>query len=353
VAEQSGAVAITGVGMVTGVGATGAQSCAAILAGLSRTADLPEFPVSTPELEEVPLQGVALRWLTTGYAGTGRFVRLASAALRDLLRTVPLSPEERAGTGMFLALPDARAAGDASLAERVGERLCDWCDFPAREIQVQAEGHAAGALALQAACDSLGAGARAAIVLGADSLIEPSRLDFLAPSGRLLAPGRSAGFLPGEGASALALETHANALAAGRRAWAILAGVGTAVESETIWKGGPGTGDALSEAVRAALQQDADAAQQVSLVVSDLNGEVYRAREFAGAVTRILAGQAAPWVLRHSADCIGDVGAAGFVVSAGLGAHALERGYAGGASVLITGSSDEGLRGAALLRAAA
>jgi len=82
--------------------------------------------------------------------------------------------------------------------------------------------------------------------------------------------------------------------------------------------------------------------------VTDLNGEVYRAKEFGTTAARVLTAIPGKWAVWHPADCIGDTGAASFAVSSCLSVRALAQGYAKCNRALVIGSSDDGLRGAAV-----
>src|SRR5207245_7428298 len=87
---------------------------------------------------------------------------------------------------------------------------------------------------------------------------------------------------------------------------AALDAASTALEPATIWADEPSAGTGLSEAARQALAQLADGGRGTRLVVCDLNGETYRAKEFGNTAARVLSTLPADWAVWHSADCIGD-----------------------------------------------
>lgn len=349
----TGAPVITGIGMTTPVGLTAAQSCAAVRAGISAIGELDHL-VENAEFDEMPLTGGAVRGVTEGYLGLGRWTRLATAALNDLVAGAGLSEPELAAAGLYLALPPPTRGGvDTRIAELLGLRIAQWLRAAGIEARTQvfAEGHAAAARAFQQGLADLKRGAvERAIVCGVDSLIEPATLRFFLEKRRLKTGDRIDGFVPGEAAACLLLERAEPAVARGARTLAIVEAAGTAAEPVTVWADEPSAATGLSDAAQAALEQLADRGRDTRLVICDMNGETYRSREFGNTAARVLSIIPIAWNVWHPADSIGDTGAAAFAVSACLGAQALAKGYAKSNRVLVLGSSDDGLRGAVSLR---
>jgi 3-oxoacyl-[acyl-carrier-protein] synthase I len=348
------AAVVTAIGMTTPVGLTAAQSCAAVRAGISALTELEYFIVMKDEFPQGPMLGCAVRPVTDGYVGLGRWTRLATAAMTDLVDAAPLSAGDLAAAGLYLALPPLGRRGvDPRIAERLGLRIAQWMDVPGleRRTRVFAEGHAAGALAIQSAvADVTGGAVPLAIVCGVDSLVEPASLRFFLEKKRLKTDDHVDGFVPGEAAACLLIEPKGRAVSRGARPLASVEAASVAVEPVTIWASDPSAATGLSDAARGALEQLADRGQSTRLVVCDLNGETYRAKEFGTAAARVLSAVPNPFAVWHAADCIGDTGAAAFIVSACVGARALLKGYAKSDAVLLLGSSDDGLRGAVSLR---
>jgi 3-oxoacyl-[acyl-carrier-protein] synthase-1 len=218
-------------------------------------------------------------------------------------------------------------------------------------VRAYSDGHAAAARAFGDALADLRAGVVArAIVCGVDSLIEPTTLRYFLSKRRVKTADHIDGFVPGEAAAALLLEPAAQASARGAQVLAVVEAASTASEPVTIWGDDPPPATGLSEAIRGALAQLTGARAPAQLIVCDLNGETYRAKEFGNAAARALSAIPTQWSLWHPADCIGDTGAAAFAVSACVAARALAKGYAKSERALILGSSDDGLRGAVSLR---
>jgi len=344
---------ITAIGMATPVGLTAAQSCAAMRAGISAIGEL-DFVIQNDSFEEVAVMGCALRGVTDGYSGLGRWTRLATAALHDLVTNAGLSTRELATAALYLALPPLGRGGvDARIAQLLGVRIAQWMGVAGigARTRVFAEGHAAGAHACQEALADVERGAvERAVVCGVDSLIEPETLRFFVEKRRLKTEDRPDGLVPGEAAACFLLERAEQAKAHGARPLASIAAASTASESVTIWSDEPSAATGLSDAIRGTLEQLPDQGRNTRLVVCDLNGETYRSKEFGNTAARALSVIPVKWTVWHAADCIGDTGAAAFTVSACLGARALARGYAKSDGILVLGSSDDGLRGAAYLR---
>jgi len=107
-------------------------------------------------------------------------------------------------------------------------------------------------------------------------------------------------------------------------------------------------GQGLTSAFRSAL--DALASDvKVTDTYCDMNGEPYRADEFAFAVTRTRERFVAATDFVTPADCWGDVGAASASLFIILACIAGAKGYAKGDTGLVWASSDTGERGAAVI----
>jgi len=134
-----------------------------------------------------------------------------------------------------------------------------------------------------------------------DSLIEPESLRFFIERKRLKTPDWIDGFVPGEAAACLLIEPVARAARRQATLLAAIEGVGTAIEPTTIWLAEPCAATGLSEAAAAALDQLPDRGQTVRLVISDVNGETYRAKEFGITATRTLSRIPASFSIWHAA----------------------------------------------------
>jgi 3-oxoacyl-[acyl-carrier-protein] synthase I len=347
------AVVVTAIGMTTPVGFTAAQSCAAVRAGIAAIAEL-DFVIETDDLDRVPAIGCAVRGVTDGYLGLGRWTRLATAALKDLVTNARLSETELAAAGLYLALPPvARDGVDARLPQLLGPRIAQWMRAAdvANRTRTYPLGHAAGAVALsEAATHVAQGGVPRAIVCGVDSLVEAATLAYYASKRRLKTDDRVDGFVPGEAAACVLVERASQARARGVSALAAIEAASIGTEPTTIWSDDPSDATGLSDAIRGTLDQLPTRGADTRVIVCDLNGETYRAKEFGAVAARVLSAIPAKWAVWHPADSIGDTGAASFAVSTCVGVRGLAKGYAKGDRVLVFGSSDDGLRGSVSLR---
>jgi 3-oxoacyl-[acyl-carrier-protein] synthase-1 len=351
--SQSSAL-VTSIGMVTCVGHGAIQACSSLRAGIARIRELEEPPPGADEFEWDARVGAPVDGVTDGLAGIDRYMALGAHALGDLIETAGLSRTELDTTGLYIALPpETRDGFDPVIREMLPKRIADCIGGTALEhrTQLYLDGHAATARASLGALADLESGRFSrAIVCGVDSWLEQETLECLAEHRRLKTAEDPDGFVPGEAAACFLLEP---AVSDPKTApLARLEAVATATEPHTIWSPEPSAATGLSESIRATLTQLDDGGAETGLIVCDLNGESYRAREFGNTLPRVMREIAAGGELWHPADCIGDIGAASFALSVCIGARALERGYANGGGVLVWGSSDDGLRGSLYLKSA-
>jgi 3-oxoacyl-[acyl-carrier-protein] synthase I len=134
---------------------------------------------------------------------------------------------------------------------------------------------------------------------------------------------------------------------------AIVDGVGVAKEPDDLFSGRNNRGVSLAQAIQQALQVGGISSPFRGDVISDHNGEEWRAVELAGARILLHAHLGPDAVLVLPATCIGDVGAASGAVAVGVAVRAFIRHYASGDRSLVLCSSDHGDVGAILLRTAA
>lgn len=371
--------AITGAGMITAVGAGRTGSCAALRAGVA----LPR-PLAGVELPDGDGETIAPTGYPTGAAEgffqTGAWVRLAALALEDLAHHAGLArwpPELLARAALAIVLPEitferfgwSPAALPHALAAHVCRPLVELVGLPIspdRAIPL-ASGPCGLARALAMALPDLASGRlERAIVIGADSLLDPLSLAWLLRQGRLKGPDVAAGLMPGEAAVALLLEPER---AAGRRGAEVLGVVEAVVEAaapapaprgrperpratghdedgEATEEGGwapppaPALGRALGEAIRRALPAPGPRPWRGDLVL-DLNGEIWKASAWGHAqvhLARTLELDASP--VHLPAESLGETGAASALVGASLALWNLERDGAEGA--LVCSLSEDG-----------
>lgn len=341
-------IVITGIGMITPVGRTAYETCASIRADISRITDIDYFEYENDWFELIPLKGAPIYGVTDGFVGRGRFSRLAVSAINDLFSSRELEQSGLSETGLYTGLPIAGREGTV-LDFQIGKRSSFlWKESIERTYS---DGHASCAKALVDAVADLQEGTlKHAVVGGVDSLVEESTLDQLHKAGRLITEDNPDGFFPGEAAAFFMLETLEYAQERGAHIYATLEAPAFAIESETVFSDVPSTTQGLRTAIRTTLEGLEDKGENTGLMVCDLNGETYRAKEFGTVIPAVFSDFKESWKVVHPAELMGDVGAASFAVSVCLAARALEHGYAGTDNVLVWGGSDNGLRGSVYLR---
>ena len=339
---------VAAVGASTPVGRDAWATAAAVRAGVSGYSQHPYLLDSRGE----PLTVAVASWLDPEVSGVSRLRALLSPALDQVLGVLAAA-EPGLKTALALALPVSRPGLAPDFTSELARAI--QADYPGA-FAVTAlfpKGHAAGLLALEAVMRKFAQGAFEACVLaGVESYLEPATLDWLEETDRLHGAGplnNAWGFIPGEGAGALLL---VDGRAADRLDGPYLArvlGVGTGKEDQRIRTDTVCIGEGLTEAFRGALGA-LTPGDTVSDVYCDMNGEPYRADEYGFTClrTREFFRSAADFVA--PADCWGDVSAAGVPLHIALAAIAGNKGYANGPLACVWASSEEGDRGAAVLR---
>lgn len=340
-----GELAVTGLGLVTPVGLSAAPSLAALRAGVSRLETLPGTSIAAGENDQEPIIGARVSGLTEGLLGQPRLKALMQPALEDCLSDSAVFADRR--IGVFLGTSGASPANrQVNYDDAVKKHLLDCIPSGmnvtcAKLIQT---GRASVLSGIRHAALALAEGAiDVALVGAADSWVTPRALHWLRQKGKLPEYPRHTGTLPAEAAGFVALETPQVADQRGARTYAKITASAGANEN-AIW-GEANNGVALARAIRRVAEGVTDSH---ALVISDLDGERYRAMEWV---------MAQPKSMWHSethdhwnpADCIGDSGAAMGAIMLAWGSGALAKGYARTERVLVWGASDEGSREAVML----
>ncbi|WBS00589.1 beta-ketoacyl synthase N-terminal-like domain-containing protein [Pseudoduganella sp. SL102] len=338
-------------GAATAVGRDAWASAAAVRAGISGFVEHPWMIDRAGE----PMRAAPAPWLDPGLSGAARLAALLLPAVAQALSPVTDLPEgaEPVRTGLVLGLPaprpgldaDVRAALVAAVRAGFGDRLAGIEVFPA--------GHAAGLLALGAAARLLHQGALdACVVAGVDSYLEAETLEWLEHCGQLHGAGtlnNAWGFVPGEGAGAVLAMRRPVAARLGCGSLGRILSVGAGMEACRIKTRTVCTGAGLTQAFRQALAPLAGGDGAITDVYCDMNGEPYRADEYAFTAVRTKEAFVSVSDFIAPADCWGDVGAAGAPLHLALAAIAGAKGYARGKLAFTWASAEGGERAAALM----
>jgi 3-oxoacyl-[acyl-carrier-protein] synthase I len=346
-------VMIIGVGIVSPVGLTAAETAASVRSGVMRFSESAlldrEFdPYTTAEvpddgLRELPETLRADRAIT---ARQSRLLRLAGTALPECCSVLAANLTPRP---IALALPEHETALPldgavflSRLARQVG------CVFNADLSIATHRGRAGGIAAVGHAAMLIRAGhTEFAIAGGVDTFCDPYVLSALDAEERVKSERATDRFIPGEGAAFLLLASPAAAAAANVAPLAQLSAVTLGFEPGHLYSAEPYRGDGLA-ATFAQLVQLGDIPAPLAEVFSSMNGESHWAKEWGVGYLRSRAAFRPTYGMHHPADCLGDTGAACGPLLIGLAAVGIRDRYRGSPS-LVYGSSDRGQRAAVVV----
>jgi 3-oxoacyl-[acyl-carrier-protein] synthase I len=313
--DPTARIVITALGAITPVGATAEQSCAAIAAGVARFHEHAYYQCAPedPEWDEpLPLFVSDVPVLDPFLDGPDRLLQLALPALSEVMAQSKLKRRDLEQCGLMLSLPEADAATTPlNLSTQFVPALCQLTGLTTFKLwKTSQTGHTGVFTLIQSALQKLKAGdIKMCIVGGVDSYLLETRLDTLDAAWRLRSSRTVDGFIPGEAAVMLLLETAAHAKARGATILATLNALGEATESETIHSQKNSTGEGLTQAIETALNAT-QPPPGIDTVYGSLNGESYYAFEWGVTLTRLNAALATTQPLIHPADAVGDIGAA-------------------------------------------
>lgn len=374
---------ITGYGLVTSLGLDCATSCAASRTGISRASNLTYYPVRSAEGNKAYAIGHAVPFITEGFEGLPRLSRLIHAGLKDLLRQTPNLLSGQSRVAFYYSLPDPFRlysgreivtddesrnlieieTTDAQEEKQVivnktaeilrnAARLCGWTG----EVEIRyiaTSGQTGIAEALKIATDDLSSNKiDIAIVGGADSLLEIKTLAWLEKTNRLKTSTMPVGLQPGEASSFLAIESVRHATTTKEKIFAILSSISISDESASFFSGGQPNGIGLSSAINEVMAKSKSSEDQGLWIVTDQNGESWRAMEYGSALVRLRAksdiyANPLTW---YPAMSFGETYSAAGGVALSLVLKAFQRGYSPYHSALLVFSSDEKKRAAVLLK---
>lgn len=335
-------------GARTSIGLTAGSSAAAYRAGIS---GMGEHPFIIDQSGD-PLTVARDSRLDPELMGSNRFIALAEAALREACLPIEANrwpPGFR--VPVFLGLPEYRPGFSQQDAYAVQQALTQIAGLPIQlgQVDIITQGHAAGFLALATAAEHIQRGlVEVCLVGGVDSYLHPDTIDWLDENRQLVGAVSRSGFVPGEGAGFCLLMTDRARRQLGMASLAQLAAIAIGKEDKLIKTAEVCLGAGLTSVVQKAAAC-LDSSQKINAVICDINGERYRGEEWGFVGLRLSTYFDDPAAYDSPADCWGDVGAASGPLFAMLACRAAARGYAIGTRTLLWASSENGVRGAALL----
>lgn len=335
-------LAVKAAGMVTAVGYNYAASCAAMRAGIRNVNETNLWdPQSGTYLAagKVPLP----QW----WVGIGKLADLLAPAIMECLTAArPVEPAEIpilvgvASPEQPCRMPNLDEELLGEVEHRLGFR-------PHPASQLIPRGRVSAAIGLKEAAELLEKDkVPCCVVAAVDSLLQHDLKDYYLERRRLLTPKNSNGFSLGEAGGALLVAPTADGADGELR----ILGMGMATEEAPIESEKPCRGEGLTDAIRTALAEAGLTVQETQYRIADLNGEHYRAKEMAMAISRFPRKPTGKlFDVWHPIEYIGDVGAAIGPIVLGWALHAGRKGYGNGPTVLCTFGNDNGERAAAMV----
>jgi 3-oxoacyl-[acyl-carrier-protein] synthase-1 len=189
---------------------------------------------------------------------------------------------------------------------------------------------------------------RKCVIGGVDSLVNQFDIARLLSLGRIKNAANPQGLIPGEGASFL--------LVGGRRqrqsqaALGEVLGVGTGIEPNTVLGSRYSVGVGIRSALTSAVAAVGGGEASIDFVTSTFNGERYGAWEAMIARPRFYQTRRERLSIVYPAMSVGEIGTAAPALAVIAALTAIARGYAAGERAMCETYSDQGLRGACVIR---
>jgi 3-oxoacyl-[acyl-carrier-protein] synthase I len=339
---------VTGVGLISPVGHSALQCMHSVRSGITR-------------LYLQRLQDRTRQWISGGgcmlwsHQARGGYLRaLAVHALRQAWTGACRPPAQAPKrVGLLLGAPDTPRPGFRfpAVAEDLESLVQEVGLDPPLHQEIIPAGACSTQLALARADELLREMRIDACIIGAvDSQIQYRVARWHEEHYRLKCSYLEDGLIPGEAAAFLIVERQGAAHRRGARVYAQLTSTAIACERASVLGDAPNTAAGLTAAVAACLKDARQPERPPAMVWSDLNGESYRAREWAFVELRCRLPNTVP--LLHPADCHGDLGVATDANLLALATLAQVTGWAQGEPTLVFSGSEGGLRAATAVMAA-
>lgn len=328
-------VAITAVGMVTGVGLNAPASCAAIRCAIDN-------------FQETRFMDEGGEWimgcsvpLEQPWRGKTKLIKMAAMAIRECMEDHgQIKPEQ---TPLLLCLPETDRPGrvfddDNELFFELQQELGVQFHPKSRVI---AMGRVSIGIALQRARTLIHDGVvRHVIIAGADSLLVGATLAAFQEREYVLTSRNSDGFIPGEAGAAAVVEPVYRK----PEPQLVCYGLGFGTEMAHVDSEEPLRAEGLTEAIKGALAETGCQMHDLDFRITDISGKQYYFKEAALALGRLLRVRKEAFDIWHPADCVGETGAAiGLIMFAVIKA-ACEKGYSKGSNILFHTGNDDGKR---------
>ncbi len=372
------AIVITGRGMVSSLGLDVHTSCAAARAGVTNAKELDYFKFCSLDTGQVESAiGHQVPFLTKGFEGGIRLVRLLEGALTDLQKNVADAPWLKGRTKFYLSLPSdertqlIKESGrnnselrDESELAKVSEsidivtldiiglaaKLSGFCCKPLIQF-VSYSGHTSALEALNSAKQDLEKHlVDYAVVGGADSFLDESTLKQLYDKGFLKTSDNAIGIQPAEAGAFVLLETANNAKTRGAHVLGVIENIQLSTEDSIFLSDAPCLGKGLTKAILELIKNFKKIADKPIWLISDHNGESCRAVELGNVAVNIKGQSNTNFKeIWYPALSFGETGGISGIMAILMVISAFDRGYSPGSMGIVVASDYETNRGAALI----
>lgn len=346
-------IVITAANCITAVGHNAEMTAASVRAGISRLEESNDYY----DIEGNPITAAFIQGISDEANDVTRMKDISRYCLESLLEKyfqdeTGLESEVNLLLGVApLSRPGPRYEGESQeLVNHLGTIVQKWTKKVTP--QVITSGNSAVIRCIKVAEQLLKENPHCLCIIGCiDSLLALNSLDWFEKAERLKSEtfGRNQGFPPGEAMGFMILETKQGAVRRKKKALAELVGVGLANEPAPFLSERPSKGEGLTKACKIALSESTCDPADIEVVLGDLNGEFFRAKEWGYAEFRCFGNCNDARQLWHPADCMGSIGAASGAILMNIAAVGLSRGWIE-EYVMMFCSDDEGECGSAVLK---
>lgn len=335
------ALAITGAGMVSGVGLTAPASCAAIRCAISNFQETRfmglggEWIMGSSVPLELPLRSIA------------KLSRMLASVLRECIACEPSLNINAVPVLICLAETD-RPGRKTDLDKNILHKIQN--EFQVsfhKKSNIINQGRVGVATALyQARKLVYDQGFERVVIAGTDSLLVGPSLGYYEDRERVLTKANSNGFIPGEAAAAVVVQRPRYIA----EPQLICAGIGEGLEEATVdAEDIPLRANGMVQAIRGALKEANCDLGDLDFRIADVSGEQYSFKEAALALLRILRQRKKMFDFWHPADCIGEVGAAIGPAMLSVLLAGMHKGYCPGQQAIAHLGNDDGKRAAMVM----
>ena len=338
-------LAITGVGLISPIGHTALACMHAVRSNQSGLSLLP-----LPDRVKTWIAGGKIpQW--TPYGGRRHWETLGGIAIKQAWDQANRGNTLTPSAAVSLVLGRADAVRPSPVFPHADFDASGWMNAllgrsPENVSFVQA-GACNAQAGLRVAAQRFAAGKSEACIIGAvDSQAQLRVTRWHEDNLRLKCSYVTDGLMPSEAAAFLMVEPFERAERRGANILACVESVSGGLEESTLLSDLPNAATAMSQVVGTALREAGVHADSLSMVWTDLNGESYKAREWA--FTSVRLGIKDSTRLMHPADCHGDLGGATDTHLLGIAAMAQATSWSTEPMLVVSGS-DVGIRAATVV----